>query len=132
MLSHNRQHSVSVFSFLAITFIMGLAKFWFWPLRKECPYLELFKSVFFPHSDWIRRYTDTFYAVDLFFMVLSAKGLCDYYVNFCEIYFKLYSRDLKLKEIHFAGFLRRSKTLMGLQLFSSHLSHCSTFTNWKL
>ena len=25
---------------------MGLAKFWFWPLRKECPYLELFKSVF--------------------------------------------------------------------------------------
>ena len=37
------------------------------PLHKKCLYLELFWSVFFPHSDWIRTRitpnTDTFYAV---------------------------------------------------------------------
>ena len=26
-------------------------------LREKCPYLEFFWSVFFPHSDWIRRDT---------------------------------------------------------------------------
>ena len=38
---------------------------------------------------------------DLFLMESSAIGLCDYYINFGEMYFKLNSRGLKLKEIQF-------------------------------